>query len=87
MAAIAGDLYFFAPGILAEVAAKFLAWLYVAITGFVGALVLLLVHVLLLTSTSGNPSDKSSDGDPQYCLSFGWGAPVAAPTTNIRRAD
>lgn len=48
MTAVAGDLDFIAPGILAEVAAEFLAGLYIAITGFVGAL--MLFHVRLLPS-------------------------------------
>lgn len=47
MAAAAGDFYFVAAGIFAEVAAEFLAGLNIAVTGFVGALVLF-IHVRLL---------------------------------------
>jgi hypothetical protein len=51
VAALAGNFHFVGACVLAPVAAKFLARRYIAVAGFVGALVLFLVHVLLLKST------------------------------------
>ena len=55
MAALAGNLYFVGAGILAPIAAKLLSLRYIAVAGFVGALMLFLFHVDLLASVKIGP--------------------------------
>ncbi len=86
MAAIAGDFYFFAAGFFAEVAAKFLARLYVAITGFVGALMLFLVHVLLLTSMRRTQVPRRAAG-ARNLAKYWLGRSGGSAPNEFRRAD
>jgi hypothetical protein len=86
MAAIASDLYFFAAGIFAEVAAKFLAGLYVAITGFVGTLVLFLIHILLLKGMRGTRASSRVTGT-RSLAEYWLGRSGGSAPNKFRRVD
>ena len=86
MAAIAGDFYFFAAGVLTEVATKFLVRRHVAVARFVGALVLFLVHVLLLTGMRRTQVPRRAAGARNLAKCWLGRSGGSAPN-GFRRAD